>query len=187
MAKHYPLLRNPWVWLRRFRQRCGYGVHSPFAFDFLTGVVYEREQYYAYKQLDELLPWYVRRFGLRPRKLLHLLFRLVNFAEPRRAFFLGNNALAFYYLRAARQGAEWVTETMGEGFSCDFVYIDRALERDEPLPEGKLIVVDHLREHRDVWEKLKRSERTVLTFDLYDIGIVMQGLALNKMDYVVNF
>ena len=46
------LLGNPLVWLMRFRHRCGYGVHSPFAFNFLTGVVYERTPYYAYARLD---------------------------------------------------------------------------------------------------------------------------------------
>ena len=50
------MLDNPLVWLMRIRHRCGYGVHSPFAFRFLTDVVYERTPYYAYSTLDEALP-----------------------------------------------------------------------------------------------------------------------------------
>ena len=36
-------------WLRRFRKRRGYGIHSPAAFQFVTGVVYEKGEYYAEK------------------------------------------------------------------------------------------------------------------------------------------
>ena len=46
-------LKRPFIWLRRFRHRRGYGVHSPFAFDFITDVVYERTAYYKYKDLRE--------------------------------------------------------------------------------------------------------------------------------------
>ena len=48
-----PLWRHPVVWLRRFRHRCGYGVHSPFAFQLIRGVVYERGEFYAYRPLAE--------------------------------------------------------------------------------------------------------------------------------------
>ena len=53
-------LSNPWIWLKRFRHRRGYGVHSPFAFAFLTDVVYERNAYYAYHELDASLAWWQR-------------------------------------------------------------------------------------------------------------------------------
>ena len=29
-------LKRPFIWLSRFRHRCGYGVHSPFAFNLIT-------------------------------------------------------------------------------------------------------------------------------------------------------
>ena len=34
-------LKRPFIWLSRFRHRCGYGVHSPFAFSLITQVIYE--------------------------------------------------------------------------------------------------------------------------------------------------
>lgn len=46
------LLKRPFIWLARFRHRCGYGVHSPFAFDLITNVIYERTPYYAYSSLE---------------------------------------------------------------------------------------------------------------------------------------
>ena len=41
-------LKRPFIRLSRFRYRCGYGVHSPFAFSLITDVIYEKMPYYAY-------------------------------------------------------------------------------------------------------------------------------------------
>ena len=46
-------LKRPFIWLSRFRYRCGYGVHSPFAFSLITDVIYEKMPYYAYFSLKE--------------------------------------------------------------------------------------------------------------------------------------
>lgn len=45
---------RPLRWLLRFRHRRGYGIHSPFAFSFVTGVVYEQGTYYAYPELKAM-------------------------------------------------------------------------------------------------------------------------------------
>ena len=42
-------LKRPFIWLYRFRHRCGYGVHSPFAFNLITHVIYESTPYYKYE------------------------------------------------------------------------------------------------------------------------------------------
>ena len=42
-------LKRPFIWLSRFRHRCGYGVHSPFAFNLITQVIYESTPYYKYR------------------------------------------------------------------------------------------------------------------------------------------
>ncbi len=47
-------LKRPFIWLSRFRHRCGYGVHSPFAFNLITQVIYESTPYYKYKDLADL-------------------------------------------------------------------------------------------------------------------------------------
>ena len=44
-------LKRPFIWLYRFRHRCGYGVHSPFAFNLITHVIYETTPYYKYWEL----------------------------------------------------------------------------------------------------------------------------------------
>ena len=46
-------IKRPFIWLSRFRYRCGYGVHSPFAFSLITDVIYEKMPYYAYSSLKK--------------------------------------------------------------------------------------------------------------------------------------
>ena len=70
------LLSNPYIWLRRIRHRNGYGVHSPFAFNFIKQVLEEHDAYYAYSVMDSRLRWWQR---FRYRRHQHLLFRLHNF------------------------------------------------------------------------------------------------------------
>lgn len=73
------LFTNPYIWLRRFRHRKGYGVHSPFAFGFIKQVLEEHDAYYAYRQIDSRLRWWQR---FRYRRHQHLLFRLRNYWTP---------------------------------------------------------------------------------------------------------
>ena len=57
------LVRRIWNWCRRFRHRCGYGVHSPSDFFLITSVIYEELPYYAYKALKETLGAHVAQAG----------------------------------------------------------------------------------------------------------------------------
>ena len=44
-------IRSAWIWCKRFRHRKGYGVHSPFAFNLITWVIYEKLPYYKFPEL----------------------------------------------------------------------------------------------------------------------------------------
>ena len=74
------LLRG-WNWCRRFRKRCGYGVHSPADFFFITFVIYEKLPFYAYSPLHHLRRLVAHLPGHR-EKVDKLFFRLVNFIRP---------------------------------------------------------------------------------------------------------
>ncbi len=190
----YPLLLNPLVWLRRFRHRCGYGVHSPFAFQFITEVLYERGAYYAYRQLDLQLPAFVRLLRLRPLKLLHMLFRVANYVHPRHACHLGADPLPLSYMRSAVPSAQWA-DTLCDAalFSLDLLYVDlRHLAAPVPdllnaLHPDSVLIFDHLRHNLPLWQQLLADPRVAITFDLYDVGILMFNKRLNRQDYIVNF
>lgn len=86
------------ILLYRFlRYRKGFGVHSPFAFSFITKVIDERCEYYAYRDIE-----LIRRQLMHARcaelksdiKESHgqLLFRIVNYFKPRKLVQVGASA-----------------------------------------------------------------------------------------------
>lgn len=76
------MIHHPLIWLKRLRHRKGYGVHSPFAYDFLRDVVYEKNHYYAYEDIDKRLKGNLWQ-RLCQRKRERLLFRLQNWCGER--------------------------------------------------------------------------------------------------------
>jgi len=112
------LLKRKLVWLKRIRHRKGYGVHSPFAFNLITQVIYETSPYYAYRRLRE-----IRNDLLSRRKALaiterhisnqrvdELLFRLVNYVSPCTIIEIGtSHGLTTLYLSSAKKQVRCIT------------------------------------------------------------------------------
>lgn len=174
------LFSNPFVWIGRFRHRKGYGVHSPFAFNFLTQIVYESTPYYIYGDLDVSLGL-LQRF--RVRKILHLLLRCTNWHQPRRMVVqCGADSYPWNYLHAGCLTAT-VYQDFPEG-EVDFCYLEGP--DDEFLlhyGERTMLVVDNLRACRDWF----RSLPSVVSMDLYDIGIAFFDSHYQKQHYIVCF
>lgn len=201
------MLPRPVIWLRRFRHRCGYGVHSPFAFDFITNVVYERTPYYGYTEIEatQAHEATLEKCHLR-RKTNRLLLRIVNRFQPRRVFTSYASAASLLYLRRGCTRARHQQITTPEevqampAASIDFWFMAYAGNADttrnlttEALPRvhtGSVLVIEgicYTPAMRQLWKDIKADTRVVVTFDMYDVGIVLFDTSKNKQDYVVNF
>lgn len=64
--------------IQRKRHARGFGIHSPFAFNFITRVVYEKNPYYAFIDLAQL----IKKYHAEKVSHAHLSFRLVMFFKP---------------------------------------------------------------------------------------------------------
>lgn len=64
-------------WWTRLRHGRGFGIHSPFAFDFIINVLREKTPYYCYSSIPD---------GKR-----RMVFRLVNYFNPRRVWIIGDD------------------------------------------------------------------------------------------------
>ncbi len=179
-------IRNPLVWLRRIRHRKGYGVHSPFAYDMLTQVIYSPGRYYDYSLLDaQFLGW--NRLLLHRRMVIdRLLFRLSNRWQPKRLYAPHASKRALTYLRRGCQHAV-VSNTAPVG-EADLIYLS-APEDDIMSHVGNecMLVLDNLKRNKAFWNKLLTNPRTRVTFDLYDVGIVIFDKHLQRQDFVINW
>lgn len=71
--------------VRKLKHRKGYGVHSPFAYDVITGVIEEKLPYYAYSRMKRT---YAKNSPI-PFKVATLLFRLANRFRAHRILEIG--------------------------------------------------------------------------------------------------
>ena len=182
-----PFISHPLIWLLRFRHRKGYGVHSPFAYNFITGVVNVTDSYYAYESLDVNYSPFHRRFSTLAISKSRLLYRLVNHAHPSRMIIKGASDVDRQYMLAAAADAHLIDENFDE--MADFVYLAAPATDvlDHHLHEGSMLVLDNLQKHQTWWRMLRKDARTRVTFDLYDVGIAFFDSKYNKQDYVVNW
>lgn len=199
--------KRPFVWLSRFRHRCGYGVHSPFAFDLITHVIYERMPYYAYQTLAAKQKE-LRECGWKheSKKVNRLLFRLVNRTQPATIIDAGTLSSSSLYLQAGKTNADYLSVTelsqlfLEEGVPVDFLYLhnfsDAAfVERvfDVCVPRttaNSIFVIEGICYNgamKKLWRQMQSDDRVGITFDLYDLGILFFDKAKIKQHYIVNF
>ena len=199
-----------WNWCRRFRHRCGYGVHSPSDFYLITSVIYEKSPYYAYQMLDrksfsKSLPHY-------RNKINRLLFRLVNYLQPASLMEVGKgNGSSLDYMCAA---CSKIPSEIFENESCDNLLMhfnNRMVKEDR----NRFLHIGHTPYYKEVfeaslsfrqnftcivvgfpyqnqekkkwWKEVIQDDRVKITFDLYDIGIVFFNEGRYKQNYIVNF
>ena len=198
-----PSLLSRWlVWLRRIPHRRGYGIHSPFAFNLVTGVIYNAEAYYAYDALREQhAAW--RSVWL--EKDARLVFRLANHQEAQRVAMVAapGDCLATY-IRAARPSASVVNINPAAPLPLstllpahDLVVLDGEwtdyLTLDSPtlLPDHSaliIVVAPHATPARKaMWQRLVASDTTVVSFDLHRFGLLYIRPKLNKQHYLISY
>lgn len=172
-------LTNPIIWLYRIRHRCGYGVHSPYAFRFITDVIYEKTPYYAYSELAKNLSLKDR---FRIRRILQLVFRISNWRQPNSILCLTTSDNVIRYLREGCKMAIITTTIPKE--KIDLLWLDEP--NNEVLTHlhvYSVLLLDNLNKNKDWFMSLP----SVVTFDLYDIGIAFFDTKYNKQHYIVNF
>ncbi len=202
--------KRPFVWLRRFRNRCGYGIHSPFAFHLITDVINEKLPYYDYSYLHNLERTLSKDDGrkLLPKnesiKLRRLLYRLANNVHPQCIVFAGEETMMFSYLKKASRQAHSIQTLNGIidmqsqthflvyiRFGFDMVQLEEiCLYYIEKASANSLLVVQGIgfsTEMKTFWRRLKADSRVGITFDLYDVGLVFFDHSKIKQDYIVNF
>lgn len=172
-------LTSPLVWLLRIRKRCGYGIHSPYAFRFVTGVLYEKLPYWPFNELDAKLPFWYR---FRMKKHLRMLFRIANHVQPRTAYISSPIPQVEEYVKAGCNKVHFLP--LSDANQLDFCFLsapdNRALEY---LHQGSVLILDNLRLHRQWFLNLP----SVVSYDLWDVGIAFFDTKYNKQHYIINF
>ena len=196
-------LHRGYVWLSRITHCRGFGIQSPSAFAFVCHVVNERAPYYAYTPLKER---FSHLDGMQ-RKRYRLYLRLANHLQPTAIYTVGasrNEARDAYWQAGCRKAQchhvrlDSATTLPFAGKEQQVIVCTPPLSPAHPLyeslllqaPAGLVWVVEHIHSNRTArrhWQQLVADERTGVTFDLYNCGIVFFDHLRPKQHYVVNF
>ena len=111
-------LKRLWTAFSRYRSGKGFGVHSPFAFNFILKVLEERCQYYAYPGIEDKRK---TAEGLCPhnvlsRKEARLVFRIANRFNPEKILQIGSSCgvSAAAALSVSAQSTVWLCNPSGD-------------------------------------------------------------------------
>lgn len=195
-------IKRPLRWIRRFRKRRGYGIHSPFAFQWVTGVVYERGVYYAYKELAQQFKAAQHHVRL---KDLQLLFRITNAHNPKATLAIGQGndfEQTCRYMNAAHRMAFHAYTSLKDyeahktTSTFEMVYIEEHLEPEhlallQSLAHDRLLII--VRQPRrnattkQTWQQLCKHTWVRQSFDLHDYGVCFCEERLNKEHFIINY
>lgn len=186
----YHISKRTWNWLTRIRHRRGYGIHSPYAFNFVTGVVYESGHYYA----DAELKRYYNQ-SCEPQKLrlkdYRLLFRLANFQHPTQCRVVGYslNSLAVHFMQAACPHTHYSTQASTANLIvCNNTWPTQAQQIMNQLPTGAMLIVTQVAgTNRTAWQQLIKHPKAIITFNLHDFGIIINHPELQQQHYIINY
>ncbi len=146
------------------RHRKGFGIHSPFVFNFLNEVLYEKSNYYCYKSIEKLRQELLKNkeqikvedFGekhytlrsiasitkksVKSAKYAQLLFRLANMNSPKTILELGTAlGVTTSYLASANTKAHIIT-IEGDSQLCSYAqtHFKQLRKTNISLHHGKL-------------------------------------------------
>ena len=142
-----------------FRRKSKYKVHSPFVYDFMTKVLYDKGpniDYDTMLRISRLLDG--KRYATRSRrKEARLLYRLVNYLEP-------EAVVSFGTLSALN------TTALALGNLQTKVYLDHSADFLETMYSMGVVNVNLLRRDKPEQEQLERLSLDYVFFGLNDFG-----------------
>ncbi len=194
------------IWISRFIRRKGFGVQSPFAYNLICNVINEKGMYYSYDLLQQermKKPKSELRNNIKSDKLL---FRLANYVQPSIMIFPEKGfSMSKRYATSGCKAAQTVSYSDCRelshltrwGIQTELLYV-RGDSCDEStllhiitqINEHSLLIVENIHKNsksKNFWNKLINSSSAVLTFDLYNCGLVFFDRKYVKQHYVASF
>ena len=187
--------------INRYRHNRGYGVQSPYAFHFVTGVLAEKHPYYAYPAINSA----AKKCGYNAKRA-RLLFRSANYAHPQSIIMCAPcEAVACALTMACPSiGAsllvgndvtQQITTLFEQGETTGLLYVgetpayasvvEQALGH---VSSSSVIIVEGIhrtREKKEWWHSVKQNSAIAVTFDLYSVGVLFFDKSYKKQHYTL--
>lgn len=139
----------------RWKHRHGFGIQSPWAYEFVRDVLFEKHRYYAFDTLQ----------GTEDDEQL---FRIVNWLQPKSLMLVDGSPQAEAYIHAAKADVQILP-----------------YDAKDIRPDTCLIIEDIQGKNRGLWEGIHQSLKHTSTFDLRHRGIAFFDPARQRQKYLL--
>ena len=153
------------TFLRRIRHCAGFGIQSPTDYAFVREVIYEREEYSRYADLDEAFP----KVGRMERRLARLLLRVSNHVQASDI--------------AVQEG---MSEILRQALRLGCSKSRLSQYKSDAAPAPLTVFHDIRRAGREEWEKIILRPH-VVAYDLHYIGLAFYLEKRYSESYIINF
>lgn len=182
-------------WFKRLKHARGHGIHSPFAFHLITGVIYEKHRYYAFDDIEDALR--KNQIETYNHTLHHLSYRLVRHFRPAKVLEINSpNGINALYINAANKEAvchnpEFHQTNAVPLYDAIFIYpTDKCIDAESLFSmssDDTFWVISGIKSGatKHFWRKIVKDDRARITFDRKNIGIVFLKKAYNKQNYLI--
>ncbi len=203
--------------VRNIIHRKGYGVHSPYVFNFIIRVIEEKARYYAYDKIEEQYKQLKdqAKKGVVPKpqtlKYYKLLYRTLNRVKPQNVlecgrdcglvdtiFLLANPDVQITRVEESDYNTEIPTYYTTKALP-DLIYIHKQTEEgykqiynllSSKIKETSVIIVSGIRSTKHSYTNFEEfaSNKTIkVTIDIYDYAILVASPKLNKQTFKIGF
>lgn len=190
-------------YIRRFRNKRGFGVHSPFAFDLITSVLRRPLTEETAQRMHNCTGEQSRLKRLIPnRRKNQMLVNLLNHLQPTRVLVMGSPETAFTQLLTLSDLNPTVerfpiqVECMPEPF--EFIYLNGVVPgkslRDSILtarslgsPNAVLLIdrLDESKEQRKAWKEILNGTLAQMIIDQKSQAFLFFDQGLNRKNYFI--
>lgn len=161
--------------VRYWRTGRGYGVHSPFAYHFITRVLREQLPYYDFEQIERMDVQMAHRHA-------RLLYRLTVFFHPAAVWVGGEYAEIGRMIVAMAHPSVQFTRNAED---ADMVVYAKP-ENGVNLRRGAEATIAFLAESAQ-WEAFRKASPSGMTFANGRVGVAVCRRGLPRQDYRLNF
>ena len=178
-----------WRWWFNASNSKGHGMHSPFVFDFIISVLNDDRDFYAFQQIQN-----IKSMTKKERKINRLLFRMVDYYQPKNIICIGNdNSIQTQYLAAASHlieinsinESDSLQSTIDKIENVDFVVLNIKKSNDtlnqfeillSAFQNKSFFILNKIHSNKGAkanWQSIQNQSSVKATIDLFHLGIVL--------------
>jgi len=179
------------------RHRRGFSVHSPFVFELLNSVFFEKEHYYCYEKIEEIIAEN-RHKTLFYNKLKYykLFFRLANYFNAQRVLIVGqNNFIEKIFAFVSSKVQIFYAKNVKKTDNFDLIFFaENSIEnyKDYELffKDNLVLIFENIyqsKKNSELWQQIINSNNLIISIDIFHFGIIIVKNEIPKQHYRVAF